>query len=211
MNSQNRWIPTGWQDLMIECTNVQDYLLHCVLDLKYDLERRTGHTVIRSVSSRLKTYDSLRRKLERLEQPVTPESAASALHDIVGIRIICSYLGDVRKVLGELSHLGGFTITEIKDYISRPKPSGYRSLHVIGVCGAGGHPVACEFQLRTTAMDSWAALEHQMRYKKDFPQSDFVNAELYDCSCLLFENDLRMERIFHYIQNQEDTGQKPGD
>lgn len=204
MNHLEIFAPDDWMQLMSACSQSQEYLLKAVLDLKYDLERSHHHTIIRSISSRLKSMDSLINKLKKLNQPVTPAAASLALHDIIGIRIICSYLCDIDTVLVSLRSIPYLQILEIKDYINFPKESGYRSLHVIGCCSVTGENLLCEFQLRTTAMDSWAALEHQLRYKQNRPDSEFVNRELLDCSNLLYETDLRMERIHHHLKEQED-------
>ncbi len=202
MNSNEIYTAQTWPELMTACAKTQDYLLKSVLDLKYSLERRRHHTLIRSMSGRLKARDSIHAKLIRLKLEPTPQNASRELHDIAGIRIICSYLQDVRDVLDELNHIDHLKILEVKDYITHPKPSGYRSLHVVGLCDISGKNTLCEIQLRTTAMDSWASLEHEMRYKKDLPQSDYVNKGLLDVSALLFESDCRMEQLHLYLENR---------
>ncbi len=207
MNTLEVYTAQSWPELMVNCTRTQDYLLKSVLDLKYSLERKRNHTLIRSMSGRLKSKDSIKAKLVRNEWEVTPQCASQKLHDIAGIRIICSYLQDVRDVLDELYAIDHLTILEIKDYITRPKPSGYRSLHVVGLCDISGKNTLCEIQLRTTAMDSWASLEHEMRYKKDLPQSDYVNKGLLDVSALLFESDCRMEQLHLYLKERRDPNQ----
>ncbi len=196
------WRNTEWSNLLQSCSKTQEYLLNTILNIKYEIERYRNHSLIRSMSARLKAMDSLKAKLVRLGYEVTPENAAFVLHDIVGIRIICSYLNDIETVIDLLKKMDHFQITEIKDYVRHPKPSGYRSVHVIGICDSSGRPVQCEIQLRTTAMDSWAALEHQMRYKKDLPESEFVNQELFKCAQLLFETDCRMQRIHSFVHDQ---------
>lgn len=197
------WHASSWMELMNACAKSQEYLLNQILNLKYSLERGHHHTLIRSISSRLKTQASLSAKLARFDLPDTPASASEHLHDIVGIRIICAYLSDIGEVVDALKTIPKFQILEIKDYITHPKPGGYRSLHVIGLCTAAGHPLQCELQLRTTSMDAWAALEHQMRYKKDLPESRYVNEELKACAKLLYETDERMEKIYRFIRQRD--------
>lgn len=203
MNDLNVWTTDDWMELMKACSKTQEYLITSVLNLKYSIERNRRHTLLRSISGRLKTLESVQHKLARLNLEVTPASACVNLHDIVGIRIICSYINDIFQVIEELEQIAYFRITEIKDYISNPKPSGYRSLHVIGICTASGYPVQCEIQLRTTAMDSWASLEHQLRYKKNLPKSQYVNEQLLRCSSILYESDEIMQKIHDYLEDPE--------
>lgn len=199
--NESAWACASWNELMQACSRTQEYLLNSILNLKYSMERGRHHSLIRSLSARLKTMDSIQSKLVRLNLGVSAQNAATILHDIAGIRIICSYLDDIASVIESLRQIEHYRILEIKDYIKSPKASGYRSLHVIGECDISGKPVLCEIQMRTTAMDSWAALEHQMRYKKDLPDSDYVNRELLECSALLYESDCRMQQIHSYLHN----------
>lgn len=196
------WDNASWKELLEHCSKAQEYLLNSILDLKYEVERNRNHSLIRSLSARLKTMDSLTSKLKRMNLEPSVVNAATILHDIAGIRIICSYLDDINTVISQLEHIPHYEILEVKDYVHNPKPSGYRSVHVIGLCDISGRPVRCEIQLRTTAMDSWAALEHQMRYKKDLPDCDFVNHELFECARMLYETDCRMQVIHGYLHNQ---------
>lgn len=205
MNNSSTWIPQDWRELLYACSKTQNYLLNSVFSLKHSIETGRRHTLIRSLSSRLKTLESIRSKLIRYGFEDSPTSAAQNLHDIVGVRIICSYLKDIYTVVDELATLEGFRLLQIKDYIKNPKPSGYRSFHVIGECDVSGHPIQCEIQIRTAGMDSWAAIEHQMRYKKDLPDSQYVNQELLECATLLYECDVKMQTLHQYIDHQNLT------
>lgn len=199
MTDHNLWLTDDWLELQRVCAICQEHLTQEILDMKYEIERESQHTILRNISGRLKTLDSIQNKLVRYGFEVSPQSACKNLHDIVGIRIICSYLKDIEDVVEALHHLPKFEVIEIKDYITNPKPSGYRSLHVIGISTIEGFGVQCEIQLRTTAMDSWAALEHQLRYKKNLPDSNFVNQELLECAALLELSDIKMQAIHDYI------------
>ena len=199
MTDHNLWLAHDWLELQRVCAGCQEHLTQEILNMKYEIERNRHHTVLRNISGRLKTLDSIQNKLVRYGFEVSPQSACANLHDIVGIRIICSYLKDIEDVVEALSNLPKFEVTEIKDYIAHPKPSGYRSLHVIGITTIEGIGIQCEIQLRTTAMDSWAALEHQLRYKKELPDSAFVNQELLECATLLEQSDIKMQAIHDYI------------
>lgn len=172
------------------------------LKLKQNLDRTCDHTVIRDIRSRLKSAPSMCEKITRLKLPCTLGSIQANLYDIAGLRVICSYIDDVYDVLAWIKAQEDFHIKEIKDYIRHPKKSGYRSLHVIfSIQVYDNHSVSevfCEIQLRTTMMDSWAALEHQLQYKnKKGRRLDPKTAkDLRDCASLLNQTDLKMQEIF---------------
>ncbi|MBF0579264.1 GTP pyrophosphokinase family protein [Erysipelotrichaceae bacterium RD49] len=202
------WTTDDWDEMLYTCSRTQEYLLTSLLNLKYSIERDHHHTMLRSISSRLKSRESIEKKLVRYRFEVSAASACQNLHDIIGLRVILSYIDDIYSLVDALSTIENYQILEIKDYIKHPKKTGYRSLHVIGRCDAtNGRPVLCEIQLRTTAMDSWAALEHQLRYKKDLPDSDYVNRELLECAKMLNETDIKMQQIHRYldVQNQKES------
>lgn len=154
---------------------------------------------IHSVTSRIKSPDSTRQKLSRHGLPYTIDNVMNNLHDIAGVRIICKYITDIYHVRDLLLKSDRYTFIKEKDYIKTPKPSGYRSLHLIvetdvSVDGEN-RKIRCEIQLRTSAMDSWASLEHNMRYKSDLPENEQINESLKSCAEALHNTDLEMQRI----------------
>ena len=154
---------------------------------------------IHSVTSRIKSPDSTRQKLARHGLPYTIDNVMNNLHDIAGVRIICKYITDIYHVRDLLLKSDRYTFIKEKDYIKTPKPSGYRSLHLIvetdvKVDGEN-RKIRCEIQLRTSAMDSWASLEHNMRYKSDLPENEQINESLKGCAEALHNTDLEMQRI----------------
>ena len=154
---------------------------------------------IHSVTSRIKSPDSTRQKLARHGLPYTMDNVMNNLHDIAGVRIICKYIADIYHVRDLLLKSEQYTFIKEKDYIKTPKPSGYRSLHLIvetdvSVDGEN-RKIRCEIQLRTSAMDSWASLEHNMRYKSDLPENEQINESLKSCAEALHNTDLEMQRI----------------
>ena len=115
--------------------------------------------------SRIKKPDSMIRKLERHGVSTDGDTAIKKMHDAVGVRIVCSFVDDVYKIANWLSMRHEFIIIESKDYIAYPKPNGYRSLHlVLAFQSRQEQGIKAEIQLRTIAIDFWAALEHQMKY-----------------------------------------------
>lgn len=154
---------------------------------------------IHSVTSRIKSPDSTRQKLARHGLPYTIDNVMNNLNDIAGVRIICKYITDIYHVRDLLLKSDRYTFIKEKDYIKTPKPSGYRSLHLIVETDVSidgeNRKIRCEIQLRTSAMDSWASLEHNMRYKSDLPENEQINESLKSCAEALHNTDLEMQRI----------------
>ncbi|MBO0476505.1 (p)ppGpp synthetase [Vagococcus sp. DIV0080] len=127
------------------------------------------NNTIHQIQSRVKKIGSIATKLDRKGYSFSREIVEEKLADVAGIRVICSYTDDIYMILDSLSHQTDVTILEIKDYIKEPKPSGYRSLHVILEIPVfffqETKKVKVEIQFRTIAMDYWASLEHGLRYK----------------------------------------------
>ena len=135
------------------------------------LSLQEEHNPIESIKSRVKSIDSIIRKLEKLGVPITLESVEENLFDVAGVRVICSFVDDIYKIEECFLAHEDITLINRKDYIQNPKPSGYRSLHLIIKTPIytenGKKEVFVEVQLRTIAMDFWASLEHKLRYKKN--------------------------------------------
>ena len=126
--------------------------------------------MIHQIQSRVKTLKSIILKLDRKGLPFSRGIFSKELSDVAGIRVICAYVDDIYMVLESLSHQTDIKILEVKDYIKNPKPSGYRSLHVIVEIPVfffkETKNIKVEIQFRTIAMDYWASLEHGLRYKQ---------------------------------------------
>lgn len=154
---------------------------------------------INSIKSRLKSIESISKKLDKDGLPVTLESMEENLSDIAGVRVICSFPEDVYMIAGALLSQDDITLISKKDYISEPKPNGYRSLHLIVTVpiflADEKRLMKVEIQLRTIAMDSWASLEHQLRYKKDCEFTEEMAGELYRCAQISAELDSRMDKL----------------
>ena len=154
---------------------------------------------INSIKTRLKTLPSLRGKLERKNVPFDLDIMERELHDIAGVRVICPFPEDVYTMANAFLSQEDVELVLKKDYIQNPKANGYRSLHLIvavPVHLAGGKRMTkVEIQLRTIAMDFWASLEHQLRYKRDNVFSEEMAAELYECAQASAELDIRMDAL----------------
>ncbi|MBO4452984.1 MAG: RelA/SpoT domain protein [Clostridia bacterium] len=143
--------------------------------------------------SRIKHPDSMQRKLAARGFPTDVGSALTNVYDAVGIRIICSFASDVLSAVEKLENDPGIKMIEKKDYLSHPKPNGYRSIHLcIKLLAAG---TLAEIQVRTIAMDFWATLEHQLKYKKSVQSESLIRSELKRCADEIASADLSMQTI----------------
>ena len=165
------------------------------------LSLQDEHNPIESIKSRVKSLDSIVRKLDKLGLPITIESAEENLQDIAGVRVVCSFVDDIYRIAECFLAQEDVTLVKRKDYIQNPKPSGYRSLHLIIKTPIytenGKKDMFVEIQMRTIAMDFWASLEHKLRYKKNInPQTaEELAKELEACAEESAKLDEKMLRI----------------
>lgn len=170
------------------------------LDILSDESHLTGKpSPIDSFKSRIKTPRSIINKLKRRGYPISLQSMMENLNDIGGIRVICPFIEDIYTVADMLIRQDDLTLIERKDYIENPKPNGYRSLHLILqvpiFLSDRTQPVRIELQLRTIAMDFWASLEHQLRYKADVEVPAHISDDLKACADVIAATDEEMQRI----------------
>lgn len=172
--------------------------------LNEELAFKTKRNPIESIESRVKKPASLIEKLRRRNFPVSVESVFENLHDVAGVRVICSFIDDIYDVAEMFLSQDDITLIEKKDYIQNPKSNGYRSLHLIievpVFLSDRTLNMKVEVQIRTMAMDFWAALEHQANYKKGIDGIDSLVVELTDCANIINQTDRRMQEIYHKIQ-----------
>lgn len=176
-----------------------------------DMKKKTGEAAYEHLIYRIKSESSMREKCDRKGLPQTAYSALHDIRDAIGIRIVCCFLDDIYKAIDFIKSLDGVCLVEEKDYIRHVKPNGYRSYHVIleleepyeDVTGANPGHFYAEVQLRTIAMDSWASLEHQMKYKHDIKNPELIVRELKRCADELASCDVSMQTIRNLIHAQE--------
>jgi len=168
-----------------------------VLNEEYSLQH--DRNPINSIRSRLKKFPSILEKMERKGYELSVDSIEENLNDVAGIRVICSFEEDVYTLAEALLRQDDITLIRKKDYIKEPKENGYRSLHLIVsvpiFLGNQKRIMKVEIQLRTIAMDCWASLEHQLRYKKNVKSSREIEQELIECARLSFDLDERMDQL----------------
>lgn len=176
---------------------MREMMVRCEI-IDQDLNLKKHRNPIHHVESRIKSPESIFEKLGRYGKEPTLENMERYLMDIAGIRIICSYIQDVYNMLDLLKRQDDLIIVNVKDYIKNPKPNGYRSLHVIIRIPVyfldKKELIPVEIQLRTIAMDFWASLEHDLKYKAvRHIQGIDAYHELKDCSRIIEEVESRMQ------------------
>lgn len=207
------------REFLLEAENIEGLLLYYSYAIKEvrakleilndELAFKTKRNPIESIESRVKKPASIVEKLKRKKYPVTVESAFMNLRDIAGVRVICSFIEDIYDIADMFLKQDDITLVECKDYIKKPKDNGYRSLHLIVMVPVylsdRTLKLNVEVQIRTMAMDFWAALEHQANYKKGIEGIDELIVELTECANIINQTDMRMQDIYHRIKNVEQT------
>ena len=175
-----------------------------VLNEEFSLEH--DRNPISSIKSRIKSFESITEKVERKGLPFEVDSVEKYINDVAGIRVICTFPEDVYLLADALLKQDDIMLIRRKDYIAEPKENGYRSLHlIVAVPIYLAHEkrlMKVEIQLRTLAMDFWASLEHQLRYKKDFEFTKEMADELKLCAEQSAALDLRMEALRKQVNSQ---------
>ena len=171
-----------------------------VLDDEFSI--KYNRNPISSIKTRIKNPSSIYEKLKKMGFEFTEKNIRERLNDVAGIRVICPFIDDIYTIANLISDQDDITIIRIKDYIMNPKPNGYRSYHMIVEIpiffAEGKTPMRAEIQIRTLAMDFWASVEHQLRYKKnigDPKQCEIISQELLKCAQTLTETDNQMQSI----------------
>lgn len=164
---------------------------------------------IETIKTRLKSPESIIEKLRRKGLEFSAESIENNLFDVAGVRVICPFVDDIYMLSECLLRQDDIKLIRKKDYIESPKQNGYRSLHLIVEVPIflqnEKKPMKVEVQLRTIAMDFWASLEHQLRYKKDLPEEllESLAFELKECASISSSLDYRMEVIKNRIESTQ--------
>lgn len=171
--------------------------------LSEDFAVRHDYNPIHHIEKRLKTPQGIEDKLRRLNCDISIPSARENILDIAGIRVVCNFVDDVYEVAKMLTSQNDIKVNSRKDYIANPKPNGYRSLHLSLMVPVflldGCIEVPVEVQIRTVAMDFWASLEHNLRYKKNKDISAKIDIELKACAEVSATLDKRMQKIFNEL------------
>lgn len=179
---------------------MNDILAH-IKEIRVQMNAQLGMDPVEHCLGRIKSEESMREKCRRNNFPETTQSALGDIFDAIGIRIVCAFVDDVYTIRDYIVNSGKYEIIREKDYIRHSKPNGYRSYHMILRVGGKYH---AEIQLRTISMDTWAALEHHLKYKKNLGgHVDLIVSELKRCADELASTDLSMQTIRDMILEKE--------
>lgn len=177
------------------------FVLNEELSLEYD------RNPIETIKTRLKSWDSLIKKMRKKNLPMNLTALEENIYDVAGIRVICSFQEDIYRLTESFLRQDDVKLIEIKDYIKNPKPNGYRSLHLIVEVPIflqnETRYMKAEVQFRTIAMDFWASLEHQLRYKPSADITPEISEELRQCAERIAETDIQMQKIYGQINELE--------
>ena len=165
------------------------YLLTQITDFGFQQEEEIGRSIISHTQYRLKDRDSIIAKMVKKKRELT---------DLAGIRVVCLFLDDIYRVRDFIYRIPGISIVKEKDFVKKPKNSGYQSLHII-VQFTDGKKV--EIQLRTIGMDFWSVLEYQLQYKKHHKKGKMLKKELFSCAIDVRNMDQRMLDLRQSIEN----------
>lgn len=192
-----------YKDALSTLKNGKKYLLDMIGE--YPVRKtEDGIQPIIYVKSRIKSPESMMRKLWKKGWKPDADTALKKANDAVGVRVICSFEEEVYQVAEWLCKRKEIYVIEKKDYIAHPKPNGYRSLHLIIKVKKGKlEGMTTEIQLRTIALDFWAVLEHQMKYKQSIAHESIIQNELKRCADEIASVDISMQTIRELLRNTE--------
>ena len=171
-----------------------------------DSEFRTkyAYNPIHHIESRLKSPQSLFEKMQRKNLPINTETVRNEIFDFAGVRVVCNYIEDIYTVAELLTSQDDINVIKRKDYIEDPKPNGYRSLHLVietpVFLSEKKEIVTVEVQIRTIAMDFWASLEHELKYKTDTEVSADLANQLHECAEAISKIDVHMQKIYKTLK-----------
>lgn len=200
---------------MIELLNCERRVIMDDLLAKYSLGKEKLEQILRNlidnfissynynpvehIKSRLKTEDSIINKLKNKHLEVTNENIIENVKDVIGIRLVCSFLTDIYDIVNLISNISELNIIEKKDYVSNPKESGYTSYHLIVlvpiVYNGKKDFVKAEIQIRTVAQDFWASLSHKIQYKYENNIPNDIKEEMYEYSLIVNQLDKKMVNL----------------
>lgn len=166
-----------------------------------------GYNPVEHTKSRIKTLDSILGKLDRKGLSYSVDNIVRNIHDVVGVRIVCSFLEDVYKLVGMIKSSKEFIVKDESDYIKDPKDTGYSSYHLnllvpVHLFNRTEY-VEAEIQIRTVAMDCWASLDHKLRYKltEDIPEE--LKIEMEEQAKEIRKLDKSVQRLYEIVKKYE--------
>ena len=194
----------NWQEVMLVYNAALKQINTKLEILNDEFQHVHQYNPIEHIKSRIKTPESIVKKLRRHGYESTIENMVKYVNDIAGIRIICSFSSDIYQIAEMIRHQNDIHVVAVKDYIQTPKASGYKSYHMLVTVPVflsdRTKDVKVEIQIRTVAMDFWARLEHKINYKFEGNAPEHVKQGLIECAHMVSELDSRMEGLNEEIK-----------
>lgn len=194
----------NWQEVMLVYNAALKQINTKLEILNDEFQHVHQYNPIEHIKSRIKTPESIVKKLRRHGYESTIENMVKYVNDIAGIRIICSFSSDIYQIAEMIRHQNDIHVVAVKDYIQTPKASGYKSYHMLVTVPVflsdRTKDVKVEIQIRTVAMDFWASLEHKINYKFEGNAPEHVKQGLIECAHMVSELDSRMEGLNEEIK-----------
>jgi len=194
----------NWKEVIFVYTSALKEIGTKLEILNDEFQHVHSYNPIEHIKSRLKTSESIVKKLRKNGYESTIENMVSFINDIAGVRVICSFTSDIYRIAEMLGNQSDIKIVSVKDYIKNPKPSGYKSYHMIVTVPIFLSDriidVKVEVQIRTVAMDFWASLEHKIHYKFEGNAPEYIKEELIECARMVSDLDARMLSLNEAIQ-----------
>lgn len=176
------------------------------IDVYRKIKKVESADPIEHVKTRVKSIESINDKLKRKDHEVTLENVVEYINDIAGVRVICLYIKDVYEIMSYIAEQEDIEVLQVKDYIKNPKPSGYKSVHMIVSVpihiNNEKQNIKVEIQIRTVGMDYFASIEHRVIYKSKQDPNIKLDNELHECSEFIESLDARISKIDDLIQEQ---------
>ncbi len=186
------------------CEKIAEILIPQIKRAGESISEKEGRPVVDNIIWRVKSSESIVHKLMRKEREISLDSAVTTLHDLMGIRVICPFQDDVFAVAKAIRKLEDLCIVNVKNYIIRPKSSGYRSIHVIARINREGlDGIFIEIQIRSVAMNYWAILEHQLCYKNSYEGAQKLQKELKSYAIAIADIDKKFLKLRKRIEKLE--------
>ena len=196
-----------YQEMMLKYNFAMQRLETELNILLKEYEYKKGYNPVEHIKTRMKSLESALKKLEEKGYEVSVDNLVRKVYDMIGIRIVCSFLSDVYDIVDLIRGSKQFIIKRENNYIEYPKESGYRSYHLIVLVpihlGERTEYIEAEIQIRTVAMDFWASLDHKLRYKIVDRVSDEIKLGTLECSRDIYELDLKMQSLYDLLKNND--------
>ena len=196
-----------YQEMMLKYNFAMQRLETELNILLKEYEYKKGYNPVEHIKTRMKSLDSALKKLEDKGYEVSVDNLVRKVYDMIGVRIVCSFLSDVYDIVELIRGSKQFIIKRENNYIDYPKESGYRSYHLIVLVpihlGERTEYIEAEIQIRTVAMDFWASLDHKLRYKIVDRVSDEIKMGTLECSKDIYELDLKMQSLYDLLKNND--------